>query len=93
MAALAAGLVFGLWYPGAYRLMSGGRELFLLVTSVDVVLGISNSGESDELVAILPVLKRQGVPLVAITANLQSTLARHAEGQQHTLGAYNRPWR
>lgn len=39
VAALAAGLVFGLWYPGAYRLMSGGRELFLLVTSVDVVLG------------------------------------------------------
>lgn len=39
VAALAAGLVFGLWYPGAYRLMSGGRELFWLVTSVDVILG------------------------------------------------------
>lgn len=39
VAALAAGLVFLLWYPGIYRLMSGGRELFLLVTSVDVVLG------------------------------------------------------
>ncbi len=39
VAALAAGLVFGLWYPGAYRLMSGGRELFVLVTAVDVVLG------------------------------------------------------
>jgi hypothetical protein len=36
---VAAALVFGLWYPGVYRLMSGGRDLFLLVTSVDVVLG------------------------------------------------------
>lgn len=39
VAALAAALVFGLWYPGAYRSLSGGRELFLLVVAVDVVLG------------------------------------------------------
>jgi len=39
VAALAAALVFGLWFPGAYRLLAGGRDLFLLVTSVDVVLG------------------------------------------------------
>ena len=39
VAAGAAGLVFGLWYPGIYRLASGGRDLFLLLTSVDVVLG------------------------------------------------------
>ena len=39
VAALAGALVFGLWYPGAYRQLAGGRELFLLVTSVDVVLG------------------------------------------------------
>jgi hypothetical protein len=38
-AALAAALVFGLWYPGFYRTVAGGRDLFLLVTSVDVVLG------------------------------------------------------
>jgi arabinose-5-phosphate isomerase len=44
-----------------------------------VVLGISNSGESDELVAILPVLKRQGVPLIAMTGGLDSSLARHAD--------------
>ncbi len=36
---LAAALVFGFWYPGAYRLLSGGRDLFLLVIAVDVVLG------------------------------------------------------
>jgi len=50
-----------------------------MIKAVDLVLGISNSGESDELVSILPVLKRQGVPLVAITGGLNSTLARHAD--------------
>jgi arabinose-5-phosphate isomerase len=49
-----------------------------MIKRVDVVLGISNSGESDELVAILPMLKRQGVPLIAITGGLQSALALHA---------------
>jgi hypothetical protein len=39
VALLAAALVFGLWYPGPYRLLSGGRELFLLVTGVDIALG------------------------------------------------------
>jgi len=50
-----------------------------MIKLVDVVLGISNSGESDELVAILPVLKRQGVPLIAMTGGLDSSLARHAD--------------
>jgi len=49
-----------------------------MIKRVDVVLAISNSGESDELVAILPMLKRQGVPLIAITGGLQSALALHA---------------
>lgn len=39
VASLAAALVFGLWYPAPYHLLSGGRELFFLVTSVDAVLG------------------------------------------------------
>lgn len=39
IAALAAALVFGLWYPGAYRLLAGGQGLFLLIVGVDVVLG------------------------------------------------------
>jgi len=43
------------------------------------VLAISNSGESDELVAILPVLKRLNVPVIAITGGVSSTLARHAD--------------
>ena len=50
-----------------------------MIKLVDVVLGISNSGESDELVAILPVLKRQGVPLIAMTGGVDSSLARHAD--------------
>ncbi|MEI8155960.1 MAG: TfpX/TfpZ family type IV pilin accessory protein [Burkholderiales bacterium] len=39
IALLAALLVFGIWYPYPYREISGGRELFLLVVSVDVILG------------------------------------------------------
>lgn len=50
-----------------------------MVTAQDLVLAISNSGESAELTAILPVLHRLGVPLVAITGNPQSSLAQHAD--------------
>ena len=39
IAVIAALLVFWLWYPGPFRRLAGGRDLFLLVTSVDVVLG------------------------------------------------------
>jgi hypothetical protein len=39
VAALAAMLVFGLWYPYPFRDISGGRELFFLIVSVDVILG------------------------------------------------------
>jgi len=49
-----------------------------MIKPVDVVIAISNSGESDELNAILPLLKRLGAPLVALTGNAQSTLARYA---------------
>lgn len=50
-----------------------------MVKDTDLVIAISNSGESDELAAILPVLKRQGVPLVALTGGTESTLANHAD--------------
>lgn len=49
-----------------------------MIKAIDVVLAISNSGESAELTMILPVLSRQGVPMVAITGGAQSTLARQA---------------
>ncbi len=50
-----------------------------MVMPGDVVLAISNSGESDELAAILPAIRRIGVTLVAMTGGLDSTLARHAD--------------
>jgi arabinose-5-phosphate isomerase len=50
-----------------------------MITSADLVLMVSNSGESQEINALLPVLKRLGAPLVALTANGQSTMAAHAD--------------
>jgi arabinose-5-phosphate isomerase len=50
-----------------------------MVTAGDLVLAISNSGESDELAAIVPVMKRLGVTIVAMTGKPQSTLASHAD--------------
>ena len=49
-----------------------------MITAKDVVLALSNSGETDELVTILPVIKRLDVPMVALTGNPASTLARYA---------------
>ena len=50
-----------------------------MITEVDVVLGISNSGQSEEINSLLPTLRRQRVPLIAITGGLDSPLARHAD--------------
>ena len=50
-----------------------------MVTSADVVLAISNSGESTEITSILPLIKRMGAPLIAMTGGLQSSLALHAD--------------
>lgn len=49
-----------------------------MITPNDVVLALSNSGETDEVLKILPVLKRLDIPVIAMTGNPQSTLARHA---------------
>ncbi len=50
-----------------------------MIVDGDVVLAISNSGESDEILAIMPALKRKHATLVAISARPESTLARHAD--------------
>ena len=50
-----------------------------MITAADLVLMVSNSGESQEINALLPVLKRLGAPLVALSANGQSTMAAHAD--------------
>ncbi|MES9812268.1 MAG: KpsF/GutQ family sugar-phosphate isomerase [Candidatus Thiodiazotropha sp.] len=50
-----------------------------MITSQDVVLALSNSGETGELLVILPLLKRLGAPLIAMTGKPDSTLARESE--------------
>ena len=50
-----------------------------MVTQKDMVLAISNSGESHELTSLLPALKRQGVRIAAMTGGLSSSLAKHAD--------------
>ncbi len=50
-----------------------------MITPTDLVLAVSNSGESQEMEVIVPVIKRLGTPLIAMTSNPASTLARHAD--------------
>jgi len=50
-----------------------------MITAGDVVIALSNSGESDEILAIVPPLKRLGAKIIAITGNDASTLARAAD--------------
>ena len=46
-----------------------------MITTQDVVLALSNSGETEEILKILPIIKRLGVPLIAMTGNPASTLS------------------
>lgn len=50
-----------------------------MITRDDVVIGISNSGTTSELLTIVPTLKREGTPLIAMTSNPESPLARYAD--------------
>lgn len=50
-----------------------------MITSKDVVLAFSNSGETEEIKTLLPLIKRLGVPLIALTGNEQSTIANNAD--------------
>ena len=50
-----------------------------MITREDVLIALSNSGENDELLTIVPLVKRQGGRLIAITGNTESTLAREAD--------------
>lgn len=45
----------------------------------DIVLTISNSGESHEILTLMPVIKRQGIPVIAMTGNPESTMAKHSQ--------------
>lgn len=50
-----------------------------MITGDDLLIALSNSGESDELLAILPVIKRLGAAIIGISGNPHSTLAREAD--------------
>jgi len=50
-----------------------------MVAKDDLVLGLSNSGETDEVLAVLPAIKRLGIPLILLTGSSGSTLARQAD--------------
>ena len=50
-----------------------------IVTADDAVVMLSNSGETEELIGVLPYLKRRGVPIVAIVGRLKSTIAQRAD--------------
>ncbi len=50
-----------------------------MVTSRDLIIAISQSGETEEIVRLMPILKKKGVPLIAMTSVPKSTLAKYAE--------------
>jgi arabinose-5-phosphate isomerase len=50
-----------------------------MVTSRDVLITLSNSGETQEVIALMPVIKRMGVPMIAMVGRLESTLANMSE--------------
>lgn len=50
-----------------------------MVTDEDIIIAISNSGETEEIVKLLSTIKKIGVPLIALTSNPSSPLARHAD--------------
>src|SRR5712691_12139713 len=50
-----------------------------IINADDVVMILSNSGETDELIGLLPYLKRRGVSIIAVVGNANSTLARRAD--------------
>lgn len=52
-----------------------------MITEVDVVLAISNSGATEEITALLPFLKRKGIPLISLTGDKQSALANAADAK------------
>lgn len=50
-----------------------------MIVDGDVVIALSNSGESDEILAIIPAIKRKNVSLICVTGKPQSSMARHAD--------------
>lgn len=55
-----------------------------MITSADVVIAMSNSGETSEVTSLLPLLKRMGAPLISMTGKPESTLAKAADSHLYT---------
>lgn len=55
-----------------------------MITSADVVIAMSNSGETSEVTSLLPLLKRMGAPLISMTGKPESTLAKAANSHLYT---------
>ena len=49
------------------------------VTKEDIVIALSNSGETEETKSLIPILKKIGIKIIAITGNRQSALAKHSD--------------
>jgi len=54
-----------------------------MITRADAVLAFSHSGETSEVIGLMPMMKRMGIPLIAITGKRKSTLAEHADMVLH----------
>lgn len=54
-----------------------------MITANDIVIALSNSGETAEVLTIMPVIKRKGTPLISMTGRADSTLARQADVHLH----------
>lgn len=52
-----------------------------MITDIDIVLAISNSGSTEEITALLPVLKRKNIPLISLTGDIESELATVADAR------------
>jgi arabinose-5-phosphate isomerase len=57
----------------------GGHGDLGMLAKGDILVAVSSSGESEELVRLLPAVKRLGIPIIAMTGNLTSTLAQRAD--------------
>ena len=65
-----------------------------MISRGDIVIAISNSGETEELIRIIPVLKRLEIPIISLTGNVKSTLAKNSEiafdvGVKEEAGPHN----
>ena len=57
-----------------------------LISAGDVTIALSNSGETDEILALLPTLRQREIPIIAIVGNVTSTLARRSGCRSRRLG-------